>query len=448
MARGTSLLRRRRGGRGASERGGRRDTERRPPRVSARALDVAERCLHEALKFRYPVDAVVAYQLRGARDLNAAERRLVGEAVFGALRRMRTLGAIAGDGARQLIAAAIVRHPEIGPDALSPLLDEAGREQARAIAAANPPTEPPALAADLPDWLWERLREAVGSEEAREAAAALARPAPLDLRINPLRIERPLALARLQQDGYRAEPCALSPWGIRVRGRPSLRDHPLLRSGALEVQDEGSQLVGLLLDARPGEMVADYCAGAGGKTLLLGAAMQSRGRLYAFDVEAGRLERLGPRLKRSRLSNVMPVVIEPSGDERIRRLAAKLDRVLVDAPCTGVGTVRRNPDLKWKHRPEDVAELAAKQRDILRRAAALLKPGGQLVYATCSWLREENEAVVESFLDAHPGFRQAPVWEVLEPQGVSLEGRPEHLRLWPHRQGTDGFFAARFIRQE
>jgi 16S rRNA (cytosine967-C5)-methyltransferase len=217
-------------------------------------------------------------------------------------------------------------------------------------------------------------------------------------------------------------------------------------SGAFEVQDEGSQLLGLLLNPKRGEMVADFCAGAGGKTLLLGALMRNTGRLYAFDVSEKRLARLKPRLARSGLSNVHPVKIESERDARIKRLAGKLDRVLVDAPCSGLGTLRRNPDLKWRQTPESVAELAQKQSAILAAAATLLRPGGRLVYATCSLLDEENDQIVDAFLAQRPDFALLPADHALEHLG--WKDHAPRLRLFPHRHGTDGFYAALLERQK
>ena len=191
---------------------------------------------------------------------------------------------------------------------------------------------------------------------------------------------------------------------MRLREKPALNKHVLFTDGVVEVQDEGSQLLGLLVEPRRGEMVVDFCAGAGGKTLQMGAAMHSQGRLYAFDVSDKRLANLGPRLKRSGLSNVHPQRIANENDPKVKRLRGKIDRVLVDAPCTGLGTLRRNPDLKWRQTAEGVAELNAKQRAILEAAGALVKPGGRLVYGTCSLLAEENEDIVTAFLAAHPDF--------------------------------------------
>jgi 16S rRNA (cytosine967-C5)-methyltransferase len=242
---------------------------------------------------------------------------------------------------------------------------------------------------------------------------------------------------------------------LRVQGKPALARLPAFERGAFEVQDEGSQLLALLLDAKRGEMVVDFCAGAGGKTLAIGATMRSTGRLYAFDVSAHRLDALKPRLARSGLSNVHPAAIAHERDERIKRLAGKIDRVLVDAPCSGLGTLRRNPDLKWRQSVKSVQELVVKQTSILDSAARLLKPGGRLVYATCSILPQENEAIAEAFSATHPDFNLLDAGQLLEQLkvadarslcsgGASGTG---YLRLWPHLHQTDGFFAAVWVKK-
>ncbi|MCM2288398.1 MAG: RsmB/NOP family class I SAM-dependent RNA methyltransferase, partial [Sulfuritalea sp.] len=211
--------------------------------------------------------------------------------------------------------------------------------------------------------------------------------------------------------------------------------------GSIEVQDEGSQLLGFLLAPKRSEMVVDFCAGAGGKTLILGALMRSTGRLYAFDVSDKRLAKLKPRAARAGLSNVHPACLSGENDTRVKRLQGKVDRVLVDAPCSGLGTLRRNPDLKWRQSPQSVAELTAKQAAILAAAAKLLRPGGRLVYATCSILAEENEDIVNAFLAGHADFTRLSAQEVLAAQGIVIDCG-EDMRLSPQKHGTDGFYAA------
>ena len=295
--------------------------------------------------------------------------------------------------------------------------------------------------ADFPDWLEQRLSARMSAEELLALARGLNRPAPLDLRVNDMKAKRAEVLAQLAAEGLAAEACRYAPQGIRLASKPALARHPLYLEGKIEVQDEGSQLLGLLLAPKRGEMVVDFCAGAGGKTLLLGALMRSAGRLYAFDVSDKRLAKLKPRVARSGLSNVHPACIAGENDQRVKRLAGKIDRVLVDAPCSGLGTLRRNPDLKWRQTPESVAELMRKQADILAAAARLVKPGGRLVYATCSILDEENAAIVDAFLAAHPEFQRLSAQQLFAKQGIELDCGTD-MRLLPHVHGTDGFYAA------
>ena len=264
----------------------------------------------------------------------------------------------------------------------------------------------------------------------------------------------------LKSQGVTADNTPLSPWGLRLTNNPSLSRLPEYEQGAFEVQDEGSQLLALILGAKRGEMVADFCAGAGGKTLAIGAMMRSTGRLYAFDTSAHRLDGLKPRLARSGLSNVQTAAITNERDDRVKRLAQKMDRVLVDAPCSGTGTIRRNPDLKWRLKESELADLTALQTRILASAAQMVKPGGRLVYATCSLLSLENEAIANAFTAAHADFEVLPVAPLLQkalhdgaeaaelstsdPLGLCAG---ECLRLWPHLHQTDGFFAAVWQRK-
>jgi 16S rRNA (cytosine967-C5)-methyltransferase len=274
-------------------------------------------------------------------------------------------------------------------------------------------------------------------------AEGMLNAAPLDLRVNLARITREEARGRLAADGIDTEPTPFSPGGLRAAGKPAINQHALFRDGLIEVQDEGSQLLAWLMAARRGEMVADYCAGAGGKTLALGMLMRGTGRIYAMDTSARRLAALGPRAARAGITSVHSVVLSGERDARLKRLAGKLDRVLVDAPCSGFGTLRRNPDLKWRHGPQAVAELAQKQRAILGAACALVKPGGRLVYATCSILKEENESVADEFAHARPQFKALSCEALFAGQRIAVR-TGERLRLWPHVHATDGFFAAAF----
>ncbi len=402
----------------------------------------AEAVLGLLLRFDYPADAVVSRYFREHRELGHADRAFVAETVFAVLRRGRSLEArCAGklsDRNRLLVALAVTRG--WSQRELAPVL-KASEEEWLAAAKAMPESEfPPAVRCDLPDWLYNALEAQFGADEVDKLAHALNLPAPLDLRVNTIKTNREALLARLADDEITAVPGPLSPLAVRLRDKPALAKHPLFLEGAFEVQDEGSQLLGYLLEPKRGEMVVDFCAGAGGKTLLLGALMKNTGRLYAFDVSDKRLANLKPRLARSGLSNVHPARIEHERDTKIKRLAGKVDRVLVDAPCSGLGTLRRNPDLKWRQSADSVAELTTKQAAILDAAAKLVRPGGRVVYATCSLLTAENDAVVEGFLARHPEFTLTPASAVLAKQGIAVDG--DFLRLLPHRHNTDGFFAA------
>ncbi|MCL2524782.1 MAG: RsmB/NOP family class I SAM-dependent RNA methyltransferase [Betaproteobacteria bacterium] len=401
----------------------------------------AEAVLGLLLQFDHPADAVVSRYFREHRALGHADRAFVAETVFAVLRRGRSIEArCAGKLShrnRLLVALALRGWSQRD---LAPVLKASEVDWLAAAKGMAEGDLSPAVRCDLPDWLYARLEARFGADETAELAAALNQPAPLDLRVNTLKMDREALLAGLAADGIAAKPGVLSPLAVRLAGKPALARHPLFLAGAFEVQDEGSQLLGYLLDPKRGEMVVDFCAGAGGKTLLLGALMRNTGRLYAFDVSDKRLAKLKPRLARSGLSNVHPARIEHERDTKIKRLAGKADRVLVDAPCSGLGTLRRNPDLKWRQSEASVAELAEKQAAILSAAAKLARPGGRVVYATCSLLREENEAVVAAFLAAHPDFALLPASGVLARHGIAFEG--DMLNLLPHRQPTDGFFAS------
>ncbi len=409
----------------------------------ARALlKAASAAVDLACQLTHPADAVLREFFRDHHELGSHDRAFVAEAVFTVLRHKRLLETIVPDPTpRRLVIASLVKLQGMGIGTLEPLLAREDRDWLVEVKRAQTEALPAAVRLSLPDWLWERLEAQLGEVEATALGRALLAPAALDLRVNTLITGRDEVLLELERGGIAAEPVRYSPVGVRLEGKPAVSRHPLYARGAIEVQDEGSQLLGFLVAPRRREMVVDFCAGAGGKTLLMGALMQNQGRLYAFDVSDKRLNGLKPRLKRSQLSNVHPQLIGGENDARIKRLGGKIDRVLVDSPCSGFGTLRRNPDMKWRQSPEGLDELMAKQRSILKGAAQLLKPGGRLVYATCSLLREENEDTVEHFLAAHSGFRLLDCQEVLDDQRIGLEtGR--FFRVYPHRHGTDGFFAA------
>lgn len=409
-------------------------------------LDACAELLAQVLKFDHPADAVVSRYFREHRSLGPRERATLAETAYAVLRRKLLFEHLAGSGSgsreRRLAILGFA-----GPrDFLKAALGEQEKTWLGHCDALDRATLSERHRHNLPEWLVQPLKAQLG-DDFWPLAEALHETAPLDLRVNTLTDKREDVHKELELAGLQARPTPYSPWGLRLDGKPALTRLDAFARGAVEVQDEGSQLLALLADARRGQMVVDFCAGAGGKTLALGAAMRNTGRLYAFDVSAHRLENLKPRLARSKLSNVHPAAIAHERDERVKRLAGKIDRVIVDAPCSGLGTLRRNPDLKWRQSPQALAELTAKQAAILESASRLLKTGGRIVYATCSLLRAENEDIAAAFSASHPGFRRLSVRELLEdakiPQAAELCGEDGvDLRLWPHRHGTDGFYAA------
>ena len=409
-------------------------------------IDHTIAALVDILSFAHPADAVLSRYFREHPKLGSRDRAFVAETVFAILRHKRFLEYAAGSNApRQLVLSYLARIEGMNLRQMEPLLKPREKEWFGEMKGRAAKDLPLGMQVDFPDWLVDKLRAVMSEAELLELGRALQQPAPLDLRVNTLLASRDEVLAQLASDKFEATPTPYSPIGIRLQGKPAINRHSLFESGRLEVQDEGSQLLGFLLAPTRHDMTVDFCAGAGGKTLMLGAMMHSQGRLYAFDVSDKRLAKLKPRLARSGLSNVHPQMIANERDARIKRLAGKIDKVLVDAPCSGLGTLRRNPDLKWRQTPESVAELTAKQASILESAATLVKKGGRLVYATCSILPEENQAIVEAFLARHPEFKLLDCAELLKKQHIALDSG-QYLHLSPARHGTDGFFAAAMER--
>jgi 16S rRNA (cytosine967-C5)-methyltransferase len=407
-------------------------------------LTTLTEALAQLLPMTQPADAALHQFFRAHPQLGQADRAFITDTVFAILRRRFTLEFTTGaTTAQQLVLAYMNRLQGLSVRTLETLFKRRSDAQWLATMAAHPHGDPPlAVRAELPAWLVDMLAaQDMTDNEILELGRALQQPAPLDIRVNTLLATRDEVLEKLAQFGFEALPTPLSPLGIRLKEKPNLSRESLFTSGKIEVQDEGSQLLCLLVAPKRREMVIDFCAGAGGKTLALGALMQSQGRLYALDVSEARLNRLKPRLKRSGLSNVHPQLLHNENDIKVKRLAGKIDRVLVDAPCSGFGTLRRNPDLKWRQTPQDIAELVVKQRAILTSAAALVKPGGRLVYATCSIVQAENQGIVTAFLAAHPAFHLVPANAVLAEQKIPLD-TGEYLQLWPQHHGCDGFFAA------
>ena len=428
-------------------------------------LDACAELVGLTLKFDHPADAIVSRYFRQHRTLGPRERATLAETVYAVLRKKLLFDHFAPSGSgpkeRRLAilgfahsqddaATRVASDPGRGPrDFLKSALTDQEKHWLDQCDQVEPADLLERHRHNLPEWLVQPLKEQL-QRDFWPLANSLLQPAGLDLRVNTLVAKRAELQKELARAGIPAIATPYSPWGLRVRGKPAVNKLEAFVRGALEVQDEGSQLLAVLLDAGRGEMVVDFCAGAGGKTLAIGASMRNTGRLYAFDTSAHRLDALKPRLARSGLSNVHPVAIAHERDDRIKRLAGKIDRVLIDAPCSGLGTLRRNPDLKWRQSAQSVSEMAVKQAAILQSAARLLKPGGRLVYATCSLLAQENDVVAQGFSGANADFEPLPVGEILA--DLKIEGAQKlvrgaedgagFLRLWPHLHATDGFFAA------
>jgi 16S rRNA (cytosine967-C5)-methyltransferase len=488
-----------------------------------------EQLLNALRQATQPADAVLAAHFKAQRSLGPRERAAISEACFAVLRERNWLTHLAKDGpahtdeprsastapqadaqatnanaaatnaaaTANAVASANTAAARTRRLALLALASTGGKtadatpEEAAwaqtALAAPQPANLNDPMRHNLPQWLAQRLHAQMG-EAVWPLAQALLQPAPLDLRVNIAAAKRDKVAVQLADAGFDGEKTPYSPWGLRMAGKPKLTQHALYQTGQIEVQDEGSQLLALLVDPKRGDMVADFCAGAGGKTLAMAALMRGQGRLYAFDTSTHRLEGLPPRAQRAGVANLYPIAIAHEGDERLNALAGKMDRVLVDAPCTGLGTLRRSPDRKWRLSEDEAASYPALQARILAAAAKLVKPGGRLVYATCSLLREENEAVADAFTAQHAAmheFELLPVADLLAKakvaQALSLtqslavssasaektsgnaeysdsatqaistvsehQAESPYLRLWPHLHGTDGFFAAVWQRR-
>lgn len=409
-------------------------------------LDTAIVAIRTVLPLEYPADAIMRRFFQDNPLLGAQDRAFIAETVFGILRHrffLESLVKIVTP--RALTLAYLVKLQGMNLRELASLISEPEAKWLSEIKAIKPDAFPLSIQAEFPVWLVEKLQHFMPDADILDLGLSLQKSAPLDLRVNTILSKRSEVLEMLEQEGINAQATPYSPCGIRLAGKPAINRHALFLSGKIEVQDEGSQLLGYLLAPKRGEMVVDFCAGAGGKSLLLGALMNSKGRIYAFDVSEKRLNNLKPRFKRSGLSNLHIQRITNENDIKVKRLAGKIDRVLVDAPCSGLGTLRRNPDLKWRQSSQSIDELKAKQAAILAAAASLLKPGGRLVYATCSFIPEENQTVINEFLAAHPQFGLLNCAELLSQQKIPLD-TGEFLQLFPKPHQTDGFFAAALTR--
>ncbi|UJW86408.1 RsmB/NOP family class I SAM-dependent RNA methyltransferase [Devosia sp. SL43] len=417
--------------------------------------------MHEVDTTPRPADAVVSAWFRYRRHIGDADRGHIFELLYALLRHHARLGWWLAQYNRQdvprnrLLAWLVLGEGKTteqvqrlfnGEKFCPAVLKESERALLTKLqgCAIDDASMPDAVRFECPSWAMDPLRRRF-QEAFEQEMAAMQTPAPLDLRVNPIKSTREAMLSDLRALGLKPEASRMAPHGIRLNERLSLAKLPMLKEGEVEIQDEGSQLVAMLVDARPGDRVVDFCAGAGGKTLAIAAQMANKGHVIACDVLEGRLKRGAERFRRAGLHNIQTKLLASETDKWVKRHKGGFDRVLVDAPCSGTGTWRRNPDARW--RPEDeqgVGHLVALQAKILASAARLVRPGGRFVYATCSLLSEENEEQVAAFLAAHPDFKVLPLREAA-PGLPSAD--PYYLSLTPAQHDTDGFFAAVMVRE-
>lgn len=405
-------------------------------------LEIVIQALRTILPLAHPADTTLRYFFKDER-IGSNERELVAETVFGVLRhRMLLEHACANNPTpRRMALAHLLRFGGYNLRELEPVLQRDEKDWLATVKGVKIEALPLSVQAELPEWLVSMMHETYSDADILTLGQSMQKGAPLDIRVNTLLAKRDDVLQQLHAKHIEASATSYSPIGIRLKHKIPLNRDPLFSEGKIEVQDEGSQLLGFLLAPKRNDMVVDFCAGAGGKTLMLSAMMNSQGRLYAMDVSEKRLANLKPRLKRSGASNIQPMLISHENDLKVKRLSGKIDRVLVDAPCSGLGTLRRSPDLKFRQSPGSIEAYALQQAAILTSASRLLKKGGRLVYATCSILPAENQHIVQAFLAQQADFVLRPAGEILQQQKIPLESH-DYLELRPHLHATDGFFAA------
>lgn len=430
----------------------------------AARLETVIAALAEMAEAGRPADTVLAKFFRARRFIGAKDRGAVATTIYRILRsearlqwwmeRVQTAPTV-----RSLVLADQLLTEKLTVDELRSLCDGSryapamltDSERAMALQMEGLPLDhaemPDHVRYECPEWMWPQLAEAYG-ERLPELLLSLQHAAPLDLRVNTLKADRKKLLKEMVETGWQVEETPYAPHGLRLHARPNLNAHPALQNGDVEIQDEGSQLIGLLADAQPGMRVLDFCAGAGGKSLAMAAAMDNKGRIIACDVAASRLKRSALRFRRAGVHNIEVQALASENDPWLKRHKGTFDRVLVDAPCSGTGTWRRNPESRWRQLGPALDELTDLQQSILVSAARLVKPGGRLIYATCSLLPRENGLQIDRFLKDHYDFSLLPVSEVWQ---ALLPSQPQPstgdtLSLNPLDHGTDGFFAAILLR--
>jgi 16S rRNA (cytosine967-C5)-methyltransferase len=424
--------------------------------VRTAVMEIYEQVRREGAR----ADQALQRVLRREKQLRSVERRAVSDAVYGLLRlqgrvdrllsqalasRKLSLEKLATPTQHLLrYAAYLIVAEEQGPASAAGMAGPEVTPLQWVLELVAKPAGDLDLASEtsLPHWLAKLWSEQLGETGTRALAAALNQRAPLTVRANELKNTRDELLATLRADGQRVEPTPLSPLGAVFTGRTNVFALKAFKAGLFEVQDEGSQLIALACAVRPGQIVVDACAGAGGKALALASEMRNKGRLVACDRDSRRLDEMRPRARRAGVHNWESRAV--TADARIADLLGAADLVLVDAPCSGLGALRRNPDARWRLTPEEVDTFPPRQKEILERYSRLVKPGGRLVYATCSINRAENEAVREEFMSKHNEFSPAPAFS----GGLAEKLPGQEVQLLPHLHGTDGFYLAAFQRKE
>lgn len=409
------------------------------------------RAMAIALDNERPVDWQLRQFFKSHPALGRRDRGLIADTLFDVLRNRRLYAHLAQGGSGTLERRLWLlswswpkRKPSNDAHAQ---IDATERVWLERVLQIDVDSLPAAVALSVPDWVYQKMLVCGGEAATRSVLTALLRSAPLDLRVNTQKATTEQVLESLRLAGIAVHALPSVPGALRVPGKPALENTAAFEQGWFEVQDVGSQILSYVAAPKRGQIVVDFCAGAGGKSLAMGALMRDSGQLFACDVSLSRLQRLKPRLARAGLSNIQPFAIDSERDPKLKRLAAKADVVLVDAPCSGLGTLRRNPDLKWRWQPSDIDELQTKQLAILQAAAQLVKPGGVLVYATCSLLSEENEVICQRFGQAQQQWQLESPGTVLAQAGIELaDATTPYVQLRPDRDDCDGFFAARWRR--
>ena len=410
--------------------------------------------LDEISQTRYHADRLMAQYFRNNRYIGSKDKAAISEYVYGVLRKQLSYEYLLKKAefskeSRFLMALALREQDQHLGDVYTgeryqpvafatPVL-----ERLLAIDFADLETAPRHVQLNVPEWIAPRLEAALGERYEKEMEASNQR-AQTDIRVNLLKSTVLQTQQMMAEAGYSPEPSGLSPWGLRFSQRVALFGLDAFKQGCFEVQDTGSQVLALVSQVKPGDKVVDFCAGAGGKTLAMAAMMENKGTIYACDVHSKRLEQLAKRTKRAGAHNVRTHLLSSENDKWVKKHRNIADVVLIDAPCTGTGTWRRSPDSRWNLQPEDLENLKALQQSILQSASRLIKPGGQILYATCSLLREENEDQISQFLNANAEFElgELDLPETLKQNLHRIESRKHQLRLYPGLSGTDGFYVA------